>query len=177
MDKQIYISYIKELRQMVEAKASSIAEVDEVEDIAQEVLLKLWEHVDLLEDDKVKLFAYASATAKHIALNSVRSKRRHPILRLFRWNNSEEDDREEEPIVQVETNITPLHVVEDQEMDELFWKALKKLPFNWQRILIMRNVEDRSFAEIAEILATTESSVRGVLSKARKKMLVEINQM
>ena len=40
----------------------------------------------------------------------------------------------------------------------------------------VRNVENMSFAEIAAVLGTSESSVRGLLSKARTRMVELINQ-
>jgi RNA polymerase sigma-70 factor (ECF subfamily) len=40
----------------------------------------------------------------------------------------------------------------------------------------MRNVEGMIFAEIAAVLGTSESSVRGLLSKARTRMVELINQ-
>ena len=50
------------------------------------------------------------------------------------------------------------------------------MPYNWQRILLMRGEEEMSCLQIAQILGTTESSVRGTLSKAKKRMLVLIKQ-
>ena len=37
--------------------------------------------------------------------------------------------------------------------------------------MIMRNVENISYADIAKIIGTSESSVRGMISKARKELL------
>lgn len=175
MDKQKYISLVSRLRQVAAAKASSIVrEESEVEDIVQEVLLKMWERLDELQDDEAKAFGYASTIAKNIALNKQRSKRRHPILRILHWGNSDDDDTDDDPISRIGTEVTPLHLVQDKEVNELFLKSLKTLPYTWQRVLIMRNSEDRSFEEIAQILDTTESSVRGILSKARKRMVEQI---
>ena len=53
---------------------------------------------------------------------------------------------------------------------------MARLPYNWQRILLMRGEEEMSCLQIAQILGTTESSVRGTLSKAKKRMLVLIKQ-
>ena len=92
MDKSKYISLVSQLRQHVVAKASSIIKDEDcIEDIAQEVLLKMWENADNLEDDVDRIFAYASVTARNIALNKIRSKRRHPILRLLRWGSDDEE--------------------------------------------------------------------------------------
>lgn len=176
MDKSKYISLVSQLRQHVVAKASSIIKDEDcIEDIAQEVLLKMWENADNLEDDVDRIFAYASVTARNIALNKIRSKRRHPILRLLRWGSGDEE-KNANPINRIGTNTTPHHILEEKEANEAFLKALNKLPYNWQRILIMRQTEGCSFEEIARVLGTSESSVRGILSKARKRIIEQIKQ-
>ena len=176
MDKSKYISLVSQLRQHVVAKASSIIKDEDcIEDIAQEVLLKMWENADNLEDYVDRIFAYASVTARNIALNKIRSKRRHPILRLLRWG-SDDEEKNANPINRIGTNTTPHHILEEKEANEAFLKALNKLPYNWQRILIMRQTEGCSFEEIARVLGTSESSVRGILSKARKRIIEQIKQ-
>lgn len=176
MDKSKYISLVSQLRQHVVAKASSIIKDEDcIEDIAQEVLLKMWENADNLEDDVDRIFAYASVTARNIALNKIRSKRRNPILRLLRWG-SDDEEKNADPINRIGTNTTPHHILEEKEANEAFLKALNKLPYNWQRILIMRQTEGCSFEEIARVLGTSESSVRGILSKARKRIIEQIKQ-
>jgi RNA polymerase sigma-70 factor (ECF subfamily) len=71
---------------------------------------------------------------------------------------------------------TPLRQLETSESDKAFTIAMNCLPYNWQRVMQMRNVEGMSFAEIAAVLGTSESSVRGLLSKARTRMVELINQ-
>ena len=41
----------------------------------------------------------------------------------------------------------------------------------------MREREDMSFAEIAQVLGTSESSCRGMMSKARQRILQLISKM
>ena len=63
-----------------------------------------------------------------------------------------------------------------EQLDSLFAQTMAQLPYTWRTLLQMRNVEDMSFAEIAAITGMTESSVRGTLSKARKRMIELINR-
>jgi RNA polymerase sigma-70 factor (ECF subfamily) len=51
-------------------------------------------------------------------------------------------------------------------LDEILG-ALAKLPFNQRAAIVMREVEDRSYAEIAEVLGTTVPAVEGLLFRAR----------
>lgn len=167
MNEQTYISLAEKLRQTAVAEARRyIQDADDVEDVAQEVMLRMWEkHSELLADTK-KLHSYAVTLAKNICLDRQKVKRRHPIFRLL-WRN--DDDGYDE--AQIPSIVTPQHQLEAQEMAEAYRNALNRLPYNWQRILTMRGEEEMSYEEIASILGTTESSVRGTLCKAKKKIL------
>ena len=70
---------------------------------------------------------------------------------------------------------TPHRRMELSETANLYLQALNKLPYTWQRILLMRGEEEKSYAEIAEILGTSDSSVRATLCKAKKKIMQYIN--
>lgn len=163
MDKHRFISWASELRQAAISAALALVDNEEAEDVAQETMLKMWGKVESLDDDKARVKAFAIVTAKNLAQNRLRQKRRHPLMRLLSWHDRKADD-------------TPLRRLETSETDAAFARAMEQLPYNWRRVLQMRNVEDMSFAEIAAVLGTSESSVRGLLSKARTKMVELIKQ-
>jgi RNA polymerase sigma factor (sigma-70 family) len=72
---------------------------------------------------------------------------------------------------------TPQQYIEDKEANSIGQRAMSQLPYNWRRIVEMREREDMSFAEIAQVLGTSESSCRGMMSKARQKILQLISKM
>jgi RNA polymerase sigma-70 factor (ECF subfamily) len=55
---------------------------------------------------------------------------------------------------------------EKPSLDEVL-NALAKLPFNQRSAIVMREVEDRSYAEIAEVLGVTVPAVEALLFRAR----------
>ena len=168
MDKQTYISLAERFRHWAVTKASELLrDADEVEDVAQEVLLKMWERHDGLETDMKRLNAYVDTLTRNICLDRKKVKRRHPILRLL-WRHDEEDA---DSTVQIPSFDTPQRRMEEQEVDEVYVKAMDRLPYHWRAILQMRMEEEMSYAEIASILCTTESSARGTLCKAKAKLL------
>jgi len=164
MNKHYFISLVPDLRcAAVGAALAILDDCEEAEDVAQETMLRMWENVERLDDDIGRAKAFATVTARNIAQNHLRQKRRWPILRLLSQHDRETTD-------------TPLRCMEASDADSTFNKALQQLPTVWRKVLQMRNVEDMSFAEIAAVLGTSESSVRGLLSKARKRMVELINQ-
>lgn len=168
MDTKTYISLAERFRHLAMTKASQLLQdADEVEDVAQEVLLKMWERHDCLENDAKRLNAYVDTLTRNICLDKRKVKRRHPILR-FLWRHDEEETDSE---VEIPSFDTPQRRMEEQEASDIYLKALNRLPYHWRAILQMRSEEEMSYAEIASILGTTESSARGTLSKAKAKLL------
>ena len=172
MNEQIYMSLAEGLRQVAMAEARGyIANADDVEDVAQEVMLRLWEKRAEIQNDSKMLRAYVATMARNVCKDRQKVKRRHPLLR-FLWVTKDDD----EDVYEIPSHDTPHKRMEATESITVYRQALKRLPYNWQKILVMRGEEEMSYTEIAHILGTTESSVRGTLSKAKKKILELIKQ-
>src|SRR6185295_12535234 len=86
----------------------------------------------------------------------------HNVCRM-RWRQSSRRPQE------VPLERAPEPVALDGErpsLDEVL-TALAKLPFNQRAAIVMREVEDRSYAEIAEVLGVTVPAVEALLFRAR----------
>lgn len=124
----------------------------EAEDVAQDVLLHLWQ----LRDDLGRfrsLDSVVAVMARRLTLNAFRRK---PV-----------DDLDG---LHLATGNTPSTNLEERENDEWIGQKLASLPSTENTILFMRQVENRSISEIAELLGITEHSVRTLLSNARRKL-------
>lgn len=173
MTEETYISLAENLRYVaVEETFRYIQDADDVEDIAQEVMLRIWEKRAGLSSNVKMLNAYAATLARNICLDRHKIKRRHPLLLRLQWFANREDNAQ----MEIPVHDTPQRQLEQTEAINAYYVAVKKLPYGWQRILRMRGEEEMSYAEIAQILGTSESSVRGTLCKAKKKVLELIKQ-
>ena len=176
MERQKYIALVAELRQIVVAKALTLLDDhDAAEDVAGGGLMKLWERHEELHDDTEKVKHLANVMAKNLSLNVLRQRRRHPIMRIF--HRKEKDDDDSFDISDIPEPFTPHQYVEDKETGDIVLRAISQLPYNWRKIVEMREYEKMSFAEIALVLGTTESSCRGLMFKARAKLLQIINRI
>ena len=176
MERLKYISLVAELRQIAVRRAMALLdEKENAEDVAGEVLLRLWERHSDLRDNADEVRHLADTMARNLALDLLRHRRRHPILRIF--YRQRDDDEETSNTPDIPDSFTPQHYVEDKEAGSIVQRAMNQLPYNWRRIVEMREQEDMNFAEIAQVLGTSESSCRGMMSKARQRMLQLINKM
>ena len=175
MEREKYISLVAQLRQVAVARALTLlGDHAAAEDVAGEVLLRLWErHADLHADPE-KVSHLASVMARNLSLNHLRQRRRHPLMRIFHRKQNDEDDAFNIPDLPAPR--TPQQDVEDQETGHIVRCAMAQLPYNWRKVVEMREYEKMSFAEIARVLGTTESSCRGLMSKARARLVQLITQ-
>ncbi|MFD2890784.1 RNA polymerase sigma factor [Flavobacterium chuncheonense] len=129
-----------------------LASTEEAEDATQEVLVRLWNKKEVLEDYK-SVEALAMTMTKNYCLDQLKSKRASN-LQLVHSNYSDV------------TNLSK----QLEDSDSLNWvsKIIDALPEQQKLIIQMRDVDEFEFNEIAEVLGMNETAVRVALSRARK---------
>ena len=132
---------------------------DEAEDIAQDVMLRLWQMHDEL-DRYEKPEALVTLMSRHLLRNHQR--RRKPEL------------LDEAMVVSLAGS--PHDLLEMKEDDAWLDKRLRQLPTTQRSLLYMRQVERRSHEEIALLLGIETTSVSTLLARARRTLLDEIKQ-
>ena len=70
----------------------------------------------------------------------------------------------------------PHNQLEIKESDRMLKQSIRALSDRHRAIIRMRNVENMPYADIARILGTTESSVRGMISKARTELIKNLKK-
>ena len=135
------------------------AGMDEAEDIAQDVMLRLWQMHDELERYR-SVEAIVTLMARHLLRNH---QRRKPLEAL-----------EEAMIISLTTD--PHEELEIKENDEWLTKKLEQLPTTQRTLLYMRQVERRSHEEIARLLGIEITSVSTLLARARRTLLEDIKR-
>ncbi|WP_028896786.1 RNA polymerase sigma factor [Prevotella sp. HUN102] len=135
------------------------ASKEEAEDIAQDAMLRLWQMHDELER-----FNSLEAVTARIAHNLTLSLHRKPIL----------DNLNGKEITLLQPS--PAETLEDKENDEWMQQRIDQLPDTEHTILMMRQVEQRSNKEIAQLLGIAETSVSTLLARARRRLLEDIKR-
>ena len=135
------------------------AGIDEAEDIAQDVMLRLWQMHEELERFR-SVEAIVALMAKHLIRNH---QRRKPSEVL------------DEAMI-VSMNTSPHEVLETKENEEWLSAKLQQLPTTQRTLLYMRQVERKSHEEIATLLGIEITSVSTLLARARRTLLEEIKR-
>jgi RNA polymerase sigma-70 factor (ECF subfamily) len=125
----------------------------EAEDVTQEVFLTAWRRLpDLAEDAAFGGWLYRTATNR--GLNVLRARR--PV--------AEFDEREAPPDRSLGD---PAGRAQTREALEALTTALRRLTPEQRACWLLREVHGRSYAEIAELVGSTTTGVRGRIARAR----------
>ena len=132
---------------------------DEAEDIAQDVMLRLWQMHDELERYR-SIEALVTLMAKHLLRNHQRRKPSEPLNEAI--------------IVRLSTS--PHELLEMKEDEQWLTQRLAQLPTTQRTLLYMRQVERHTHEEIAHLLGMETTSVSTLLARARRTLLEEIKR-
>ena len=127
----------------------------DVEDIIQEVFLKLWQmRYELNNYNSVD--ALSLTITKHLCLNRLKVNQR---------------DREDlNGLVLIDKNLSPDEQLEQRESVTQAMRIIDRLPGLQQAVLRMKHIEGLEIDEIATLTGSAPEAVRMNLSRARKKV-------
>mgnify|MGYP004552882671 CR=1 FL=1 len=134
----------------------------EAEDVVQETLIRIWQNKEKLEDrDAIQAFGYT--VCRRLALDCAsKAGRGNVTLDLDRHDTSA---------------VLPSEQMDRQEQMALVRKLMDELPEVQRSIMELRDIEGKSYQEIANILQLTEPQVKVYLHRARNKVRIQAEQI
>jgi RNA polymerase sigma-70 factor, ECF subfamily len=129
------------------------------EDATQETFIKMFAGVHGLQ--KVESFLpWLFSIARNEVMMHIRRNRRNGI-------QSDEDVWDE---------TTPYELIVSAETTEIVQRLLQNLKSEYREVILLREYEQLSYTQIAEITCNTESSVKSRLFKARKALTKKLKE-
>jgi RNA polymerase sigma-70 factor (ECF subfamily) len=142
----------------------------EAEDLAQEVFVQVFKAIDQFRgDSKLSTWIY------RIAVNLCKNKSKY----LARRHAGEQDDvdamAERVPLsaakgVSVGDVGRPDELVEGMQLERVVKKAIAQLEPEFREVLVLRDVEDLSYEEIAAITGLPDGTVKSRIHRARGQL-------
>ena len=140
---------------------------EEAYDAAQEVCLKIWKQLGTYKG-QAKLSTWIYRMTTNQCLDILRKyKRRGYELSLFL---DEQTGEEEKLTDQARIWEDVSSYIEQKELGEVLKQGIGELKEDYQTVIVLRDIEQRSYEEIADILGISLGTVKSRLSRARSTL-------
>lgn len=140
---------------------------DEVEDICQEVFIKVFKTLKNFRGD-AKLSTWIAKIAYNTAITHIRKLKRR----------GEVSYNEQPALISLEKDSgLNQKVVEKEEAKKYLLQLIETLPVNYRTVLTLFHLEEFSYKEIEEITGMPEGTIKSYLNRARKILKGKIEKV
>lgn len=131
---------------------------EDVEDICQEVFLKVFRKIKKFRGD-ARLSTWIATIAYNTSITHIRNQERKQEMLV---NEKTPLDKGKSDEWQVQST------VEKKEAKAILLQLIEKLPIQYRTVLTLFHLEEFSYKEIEEITGMPEGTIKSYLSRARK---------
>lgn len=150
----------------------TISDRERGEDLVQEVFIRVYRHLYRFDRSK-KFSTWVYTIASNLAKNELRNRSRNPLV-FFQTirKNWQDDDR---PLQFEDSGSRPDDLYRKRHLRELVEGSVAQLPEHHRQVFILRELEGKSYEEIAEITGCNLGTVKSRLNRARNAfaMIIE----
>jgi RNA polymerase sigma-70 factor (ECF subfamily) len=141
---------------------------DEAEDLTQDVFLKIFKSLDTF-DRRANFQTWLVSVSRNLCIDHYRSvrKERETIDR-------DVDAGELSPVAQT---VSPVAALEHADRVELLKKALDQLPPTLRSAVLLRDIQELSYQEIADKLNLPEGTVKSRINRGRTELSRQIRRL
>ena len=165
-DREVFSELMEAYQKQVYLLAlRTVGDPEDAADMTQEAFLRAWRSVGSFRgDSKFSVWLYRLTT--NVCIDFLRSRGRKPTVSL----TVENEDEETQELDVADERFDPEAQFENAELRRSVQRGLDSLPEDYRMILILRELNGLSYAEIGETLQLEEGTVKSRLFRARKKL-------
>jgi len=142
----------------------TIGDRDRAEDLVQEVFIRVYRH--LARFDRTKKFStWIYTIGSNLAKNELRNRSRNPLV-LFQTIKAKFED-EDRPLEFEDVHSRPDDLFRKRHLREAVEQSVGQLPAHHREVFVLRELEGKSYEEIAEITGVNLGTVKSRLNRAR----------
>src|SRR5258705_9339790 len=142
----------------------TIGDREKAEDLVQEVFIRVYRHLHRFDRSK-KFSTWVYTIASNLAKNELRNRSRNPLV-LFQTMRGANDE-EERPLQFEDATTRPDDLYRKRHLRELVEQTVARLPEHHRQVFVLRELEGKSYEEIADITSCNLGTVKSRLNRAR----------
>jgi RNA polymerase sigma-70 factor (ECF subfamily) len=142
-----------------------IGDRERAEDLVQEAFLRVHRHLDRFDRTR-KFSTWAYTIASNLAKNELRNRSRSPLITFDQARPREEDDPR--PVDFEDRANRPDDLYERRHLRDLVEETVSRLTTHHREVFVLRELEGKSYEEIADIMHCNLGTVKSRLNRARQ---------
>jgi RNA polymerase sigma-70 factor, ECF subfamily len=142
-----------------------IGDRERAEDLVQEAFLRVYRHLDRFDRGR-KFSTWIYTIASNLAKNELRNRSRSPLVTMEQARPRDEEDRR--PIDFEDHASRPDDLYERRDLKALVDRTVARLSSHHREVFVLRELEGKSYEEIAEIMHCNLGTVKSRLNRARQ---------
>jgi RNA polymerase sigma-70 factor (ECF subfamily) len=137
---------------------------EEAIDLSQETFVRVYFAIERYSSEYA-FSTYIYRIATNLAISEIRKRKRRKLLSLTGLFQSE--DSEEVDFEIPDEKILPDQELLDEERKKIITNAILTLPEKYRAAIILRDIQDKSYEEISQILELSLGTTKSRISRAR----------
>ena len=141
---------------------------DEAEDLTQDVFLKIFKSLDTF-DRRANFQTWLVSVSRNLCIDHYRSVRKE--------RETIDRDVDAGDLSPVATTVSPIAALEHRDRVELLKAALAKLAPSLREAVMLRDIQELSYQEIAERQKLPEGTVKSRINRGRTELARQIRRL
>jgi RNA polymerase sigma-70 factor (ECF subfamily) len=141
---------------------------DAAEDLAQDIFLKIFRSLDTF-DRRANFQTWLISVSRNLCIDHYRSVRKERQT-IDRQVSADE-------LTPVSAEVAPDAALEQRDLAQLLRRALERLPESLRTAVVMRDIQELSYQEIADRLGLPEGTVKSRINRGRREMARQIRRL
>jgi len=137
---------------------------DRAQDLVQEAFIRVTRHLHRFDTTK-KFSTWVYTIAGNLAKNELRNRSRSPLVLFQKLTGNWEDDHR--PLQFEDSSMKPDDLFHKRHLQKLVEETVSELPEHHQLVFRLRELEGKSYEEIADITGVNLGTVKSRLHRAR----------
>ncbi len=138
---------------------------EQAEDLAQDIFLKIFRSLDSF-DRRANFQTWLISVSRNLCIDHYRSVRKE--------RQTIDRDVTSEDLSPASSATSPLATLENRDLAALLRQALQTLPETLRIAVLLRDIQELSYLEIAERLRLPEGTVKSRINRGRKELARQI---
>jgi RNA polymerase sigma-70 factor, ECF subfamily len=138
---------------------------EQAEDLTQDIFLKIFRSLDTF-DRRANFQTWLISVSRNLCIDHYRSVRKE--------RQTIDRDTPAEDLAPVSATASPLATLENRDLAAMLRQALQVLPSSLRTAVLLRDIQELSYLEIAERLQLPEGTVKSRINRGRKELARQV---